>query len=332
MRTEDDLRDALRLMSERALDAEPALVRERRLLRPRRLIAVAVVAAIVAAVIVVPQLLRRDARKEPVAPPAYGWQPFVLRLPAGWTRSATQLDPTSSSTAVSGPNGRSCTITVFKLGAFDPTRIGGVKQRLTINGQPGWSGIAPVLPGLWWGKPMNAAFWEYYPNGWAQVICGGGSSPAERSATDRLNRTIASAVVPGEEPELRSPATFGYLPDGFAVTKVAFVEKVDQPGDIIQVIAQKRSPGAKTREITLWLEWPRSGVTDEGEHLVVDGRPARFEGKAYLRVWYAGYDLQLSAEGAGLADPHAEVLKIKAEMTLAPPQDRAAWATAKVGL
>jgi len=179
---------------------------------------------------------------------------------------------------------------------------------------------------------MTAVFWEYYPNGWAQVICGGGKSPAERAATDRLNRTIAGTVIPDEVPELRSPATFGYLPDGFAVTKVAFVEKVDQPGDIMQVIAQKRSPGAKTREITLWLEWPRSGVTDQGEHLVVDGRPARLEGQAYLRVWYAAYDLQLSAEDAGLADPRAELLKIKAGMELAAPQDRSSWPTSAIGI
>jgi len=135
MRTEDDLRGALRLMAERALDAEPTPVRERRVLRPRRLIAIAVVAAIVAAVIAVPQLLRRDATA-PVAPPAYGWQPFGLRLPAGWARVVTQLDPNSSSAAISGPADKSCTVTVFKLGAFDPATIGGSKQRLTVNGHP----------------------------------------------------------------------------------------------------------------------------------------------------------------------------------------------------
>ena len=65
---------------------------------------------------------------------------------------------------------------------------------------------------------------------------------------------------------------------------------------------------------------------------MIDGRPARLDGPAYLRVWYAGFDLQISAEDAGLADPRAELLAIKAGMTLATPQDRSTWLSVGVGL
>ncbi|MEU4604735.1 hypothetical protein AB0F43_17270 [Kribbella sp. NPDC023972] len=67
-------------------------------------------------------------------------------------------------------------------------------------------------------------------------------------------------------------------------------------------------------------------------HLVVDGRPARLEGPAYLRVWYAGFNLQMSAEDAGLADPRRELFEIVDGMTLANPQNPASWLPVRVGL
>jgi hypothetical protein len=91
-------------------------------------------------------------------------------------------------------------------------------------------------------------------------------------------------------------------------------------------------PGAsKNREIVLFLEWPGGGVTKNGEHLVVDGRPARLDGPPYLRVWYAGLSLQLSAEDAGLADPRTELLEIMDGMTLANPENPASWRPVRVG-
>jgi hypothetical protein len=262
-----------------------------------------------------------------VAPPAYGWQPFGLRLPAGWQRATGELDPDSSMAAISGPDNKSCTISVFKIGAFDPATIGGSKRAVTVTGHQGWSGTIPAERGTWRVTRFSGLFWEFYPNAWAMVGCSGNISPAPGSALDRLNHQMAAAVLPDEQPLLRSPVSFGYLPDGFVVTRVAFGLIDDGPDGIAQVTLKKG-----TRFIVVWLESPGSGITDGGEHLVVDGRPARFEGRAYLRVWYPGYDLQLSAEEAGLADPRAEVLKIKAGMKLAPPQDRTNWTTAAIGL
>ncbi len=274
MRTEDDIRAALTSLEQQAPDPRDVLapladLPPRRPARPRTLVAVAAATALAVAVpVVAVTALQRSG--EPTAPgawpgpgdlPSERWQfAFSVATPAGWKplhRAIGDLfltDMNSQSAMLQTRSGPTCTVTVYRPGAFDLRRIPAERTRIEVNGRPGY--VADVRPFGSDGQdtvgavdangnPLPAAeqealrktklrslvdmkpvppgpsvVWRYARDAWALSTCDEFPPRRDRDAVVADERKLAEATMFGLSP-LRVPFTIGELPHGWSAYQIS---------------------------------------------------------------------------------------------------------------
>ncbi|PZS31206.1 MAG: hypothetical protein DLM59_10280 [Pseudonocardiales bacterium] len=254
MRTENDLRDAIRERADRAPTTCPDLVPARPTERDTRLsagIAVATAAAAVVAVSVVPSMVRdvheaqgaaqRSATKPATrpggsAPVARTTPPPALLASRTWI-SYSDTDAVANVSTVQAQyielRPVSDGFQVREIIAFAPglfaTSLISKPQPVTVNGATGYFGA--VLPwrndnvshtdpahtdprGSKYAHPMPAVVWKIGADQWAAVIS---NAPGEGNATALT--AIAGRVQATDAP-VTTPIKIGYLPPGFMLSDV----------------------------------------------------------------------------------------------------------------
>jgi hypothetical protein len=245
MRTEDDLRAAIRERADRVPLARPALLAVHPAEpRGRRGIGIAAVAVAVVALATAPALLRDHGGAPPVAQrPASTSAPAAQAPPLPTLLAARTWITYSGSDAVnyydtvqaqyidlraSSDGFQVREITAFAPGLFSTSLIGN-PQPVTVNGGPGFFGT--LLPwrgdhvshtdpahtdprGSKYADPMPAVVWKIGADQWAAVIS---NVPGEGNAAALT--AIASRVKATDAP-VRTPIKIGYLPAGFKLNNV----------------------------------------------------------------------------------------------------------------
>jgi hypothetical protein len=249
MRTENDLRRAIRERADRAPTTRPDLLvvrpSERHVRRGAR-IAIVAAAVTVAAVAAAPLLLRDDHSSSTTAQPASASSakpPGARTTPVPTLLADRTWISYSGSDAVdhfgtvqaqyielrSGGNALNIReITAFAPGLFSKSLISD-PQPVTVNGRPGFFGA--VLPwrndnvshtdpaytdprGSKYSRPLPSVAWKIGANQWVAVTS---DAPSEGNATALI--AIASRVH-ATSAAVRTPIKIGYLPSGYQLSDV----------------------------------------------------------------------------------------------------------------
>lgn len=343
MRTEDELRQAIHERADSVPATRPDLVvtrpSERRSHRSAG-IAVAAVAVTVAAVAVLPSLLRDDHRVSTTDPATVSHPSTpggrTTALPAlltdrTWisysgTDAVDNFDTVQAQyidlrTSSDGFQVRE--ITAFAPGLFSESLISN-RQPATVNGTQGYFGA--ILPwrndnvshtdpahtdprGSKYAAPMPAVVWKISADQWAAVIS---NAPSEDNAAalTAIARHVQAANTP-----VRTPIKIGYLPSGFKLSDVDHSVAVDLSPNSSEL-------GFRTNTKYDYPDWTVSvaqavkPTTNTGASEPVLGRVHSISPDLHRTV--GRYVITVATQGA---IPKAEAKRVLESVTLAPRPD-----------
>ncbi len=237
-------------------------------------------------------------------------------------------------------------LTVYRSGAFDPSRING-GTALTVAGH---KAIEATLPaGL---DPKNATVpgnkelaWEYTDNAWAVVTSVSGSSD-DPSFADLGG--LVTGLKPGTPQPAKLPFTVGYVPAGYQPVQIGVHA---MPGlDGIAAAREGDYGGAtyaRPTPATSGLSAPFDSpdgmikgsfnifVTPSGSsnQKAQPGRTACYTG-GFCNVWSADgtVQIQVSDEDTGANLPASELTRIAQSIKVADVTDETTWTAAATAL
>ena len=360
MRTEDDIRAALRTLERAAPDAHDVLAsldgRPRRVSRWR--VPVAAVAAMTIAFAGVPLIkaISGGGGTAPEGAPGGRWTySFTIAPPVGWKVYNQHIDKNSQSVSLFGPPYRQCIVTSFGKGTFGADRLVAGREPVTVNGHPGFVGSVRGVElrgdkGL--GQPSYlrptgpVVVWEYAPDLWRLSYCTLSPGDRSRQLADGILMARAVRDVPRA---VRTPYKVGYLPDGWRTRTFgepgAGSVDASQSAALLTILP----PGSKDmlRIPTAPMEYQHinisfrdtPGFQPTGRRVTINGLPAWLSRDAkpgtrgghtpstWSGVFIKGNGFWISIEAVA-ADPSftTELVRIAQHLTLAPnPLDVSTW-------
>lgn len=344
MRTESDLRTALRSLEREAPSPETVLpdpdhAPHRR--RPAILIAAAVTATAAIATAVPTYLARTDTPTTPAASPTptkattptkstnavrpavQKWRyVYRLNLPQGWTILYRDFTNAGQSVAMEVADGRRCDVRFYEPGRFDTDRIGEPRTPVTLNGRTGF--LAPVAgvevtdptTGEIVSRNGKAVVWEYAPDAWAMATCDTDGLHQSESAANMI--AAARATVGTPEPVLL-PFRVTKLPAGLTATTLIH-EGPDFAGAPQMDI--ELDFGALSDGPFISALFTKGRLADPGPvRTSIDGHPATLsdDGVTTIVAFVKGYEIRIQGH------PASAVKQVAAAIKLADPADESTW-------
>ena len=254
---------------------------------------------------------------------------FSLRPLDGAVVSGVSLSATAQQVRLDTSSGEFWDLTLGAAGAPQPTAANG-SEAISIGGRPGFYGY---LSGLLYASQANrpvGLVWEYAPGAWATVV-----SDDQRAISAADATAVADAVEPGVTERVTVPIKVGKAPVGMRLE--AYLggpggARPTQSGTQGVNAGIDFSAGSATG-LTVDFAPRRAGESLTGTKTTISGRTAYLMNGSITLLVGSAYEADVTAGPSGPTITAAQLLDVARSIVFAEdPNDQSTWFDATVAL